>query len=74
MANHINACCYEIWTDVNGIYSCNPEITKSCKIIDEINDVLYRTIMRFAPFGLGNKAPVFCTKEINNFIYYFFKR
>ena len=35
--------------------------------IDEINDVLFRTVMRFAPFGLGNKAPIFCTKEINNF-------
>ena len=23
--------------------------------------------MRFAPFGLGNKAPVFSTNEINNF-------
>ena len=35
--------------------------------IDEINYILYRTIMRFAPFGLGNKAPVFCTNDINNF-------
>ena len=35
--------------------------------VDEINDILYRTIMRFAPFGLGNKAPVFCTNKINNF-------
>ena len=34
--------------------------------IDEINDVLYRTIMRFAPFGLENEAPIFCTNEINN--------
>ena len=50
------------------------ELTKDKQItidlvlsIDEINDVLYRTIMRFAPFGLGNEAPVFCTNEINNF-------
>ena len=50
------------------------ELTKDKQItidlvlsIDEINDALYRTIMRFAPFGLGNEAPVFCTNEINNF-------
>ena len=50
------------------------ELTKDKQItidlvlsIDEINDVLYRTIMRFAPFGLGNEAPVFSTNEINNF-------
>ena len=50
------------------------ELTKDKQItidlvlsIDEINDVLYRTIMRFAPFGLGNQAPIFCTNEIKNF-------
>ena len=36
IASAINADLYEIWTDVNGIYSCDPRIVKDAFIIDKI--------------------------------------
>ena len=44
LANHVNAKQYEIWTDVDGIYSCNPIISSNCKIIENINYELAQEI------------------------------
>ena len=37
IASSINAKCYEIWTDVDGIYTCDPRFIKNTKIINYIN-------------------------------------
>jgi diaminopimelate decarboxylase/aspartate kinase len=51
IANTINATEYEVWTDVDGIYSADPRIIKDSILINEIN---YDVIQEMA--GMGAKV------------------
>jgi len=51
IANTINATEYEVWTDVDGIYSADPRIIKDSILLNEIN---YDVIQEMA--GMGAKV------------------
>lgn len=45
--------------------SLTPEITIDAEIhLNEINNKFYRILKQFAPFGPGNMAPIFITKDV----------
>jgi diaminopimelate decarboxylase/aspartate kinase len=48
LASAVNAAVYEIWTDVNGIYSCDPRVVKNTHIIPKIG---YNASQEIAAMG-----------------------
>jgi len=74
IASSINAKCYEIWTDVDGIYSSDPRFIKNTKIINYIN---YNAAQEIAAMGakvihpysilpcMNNKIPILIKNSFN---------
>ena len=74
IAASINAKCYEIWTDVDGIYTCDPRFIKNTKIINSIN---YNASQEIAAMGakiihpysilpcMNNKIPILIKNSFN---------
>ena len=63
IASSINAKCYEIWTDVDGIYTCDPRFIKNTKIINSIN---YNASQEIAAMGAKIIHPYSILPCMNN--------
>lgn len=55
IAAKLNANCYEVWTDVNGIYTADPNITKNVKLIKKID---YELVQELAAMGAKVMHPL----------------
>ena len=55
IASGLNAISYEVWTDVNGIYTADPNITKNVKLINTID---YELVQELAAMGAKVMHPL----------------
>jgi aspartate kinase len=55
IAARLNAISYEVWTDVNGIYTADPNITKNVKLINTID---YELVQELAAMGAKVMHPL----------------